>query len=98
MSLKEKLTDLSPTQRALDAMPLPTGEHFSGETLVADGWVYKDLPRLAPHLFDDFVKAVGEENIRWLTLANYGTSKRGQLFISPAGMARLVEFLRTQTQ
>lgn len=98
MTLKEKLTDLSPVQQALDAMPFPPGEPFPGETLVADGWVYRDLPRLSPGVFDDFVKAAGEENIRWLTLADYGTSKRGQLFISPKGMENLAAFLKTQTQ
>lgn len=77
------------TKAMLDAMPLPEGEPFPGETLRADGWQYRDLPRLSYEMFDYFVSIVGEENIRWLTMADYGNSKRGQLFISPTGFANM---------
>lgn len=62
----------------LDAMPLP------------DRWVYRDLPRMTPEYFDKFIEVVGVDNIEWLTRAEYPDgAKRGQLFISPAGMNRL---------
>lgn len=70
-------------------MNLPTSEPFPGETLLADGWEYRDLPRMTPEYFDKFVALIGEENIRWLTLAECGDGcKRGQLFVSPTGLER----------
>jgi hypothetical protein len=70
----------------LDAMPLPEGEPFAGETLRADGWEYRDLPRMTPEYFDKLIEIIGEKNIRWLTFADYGDTKRGQFFISPDGL------------
>jgi hypothetical protein len=77
------------TRADLDAMPLPDGEPIIGETIRADGWVYKDLPRMSYEYFDKFVAIVGDDNIKWLTMADYGNAKRGQLFISPEGIARI---------
>ena len=42
-----------------------------------------------PNLFDQFIEIVGAKNISWLTLADYGDTKRGQCLISPAGLAGL---------
>ena len=66
-----------------------SGEPFPGKTSIEDGWVYRDLPRMSPQMFDLFIEIVGEENTAWLTVADYGDSKRGQLLISPAGIERL---------
>lgn len=68
---------------------LPNTEPFPGETLLADGWQYRDLPKLSYELFDQLVEWIWEENIRWLTVADYGNSKRGQFLISPDGIERL---------
>jgi hypothetical protein len=94
--LHDKLTNRSPAQTAMDAWPLPPGEPIKGKTYMADGWTYGDLPRMAPAFFDQFVEIVGAENLRWLTLANYGgpngPSKRGQYLMSPEGQDRLREY------
>lgn len=68
---------------------LPAGEPIEGKTYRADGWIYRDLPRMSHEYFDKFVELVGEENIAWITLADYGFTKRGQLLISPTGMANI---------
>jgi len=71
---------------ALANMPLPKGEPFPGETLRADGWEYRDLPRMSLEMFDKFVVIIGEENIRWLSSASGTDWKRGQMFVSPKGL------------
>lgn len=63
------------------------------DELMAKGWVYRDLPRMTPELFDQFVGIVAEENLKWLTIADYGNSKRGQIMISPKGMEKLAVWL-----
>ncbi len=68
---------------------LPNGEPFPGETLIADGWQYRDLPKLSCEMFDILVGFIGENNIRWLTVADYGNAKRGQFLISPDGIENL---------
>jgi hypothetical protein len=68
----------------------PEGEPFPGETLIADGWVYRDLPCMTQEAFNKFLDILGEENARFLTFARYSDKAvRGQLLISPAGMERL---------
>ncbi len=67
----------------------PPGEPITGKTYRADGWVYRDLPRMAPEQLDQLVAIIGDDNIVWLSKADYGSSKRGQLLISPAGMQSL---------
>jgi hypothetical protein len=76
-------------KRLMDTLPLPAGEPTPGKTYLADGWVYRDLPRLSFEMFDRLVSMIGEANIVWLTQADYGDSKRGQLLISPDGIQRL---------
>lgn len=47
-------------------------------------WTYKDLPRMLPEVKDDFIKLIGEENIEWITFAEYDDgSVRGQVLLSP---------------
>jgi hypothetical protein len=55
-------------------------------------WTYKDLPRMVPELFYTFIEIVGEENLHWITMANYGDTLRGQVLISPVGMEKLEKF------
>lgn len=69
-----------------------TSEPFTDRAYLAEGWQYRDLPRMTYEAFDKFVSIVGEENIRWLTLADYGNAKRGQLIISPAGFENMKAF------
>jgi hypothetical protein len=55
-------------------------------------WVYRDLPRMKEEFFDLFLNIVGNENISWLTQAEYQEdgyrSRRGQLLVSPEGIER----------
>lgn len=60
--------------------------------LMEKGWVYRDLPRTSPEIFDEFAKIAGDANLKWLAKADYGTSKRGQVMISPEGIKRLQEW------
>lgn len=69
---------------------IPRSEPFPGETLIADGWVYRDLPRMTQEAFNQFLDILGEENARFLTLARYpDKAVRGQFLMSPAGIERL---------
>lgn len=68
----------------------PTGEPIEGKTYRADGWVYRDLPRMSPEYFDQLVSIIGSTNIVWLSTADYGDMKRGQLLVSPEGMKNLI--------
>jgi hypothetical protein len=84
---------MSALKEALDAMPLPAGEPFKGETLLADGWQYRDLPRMTEDALEKLMGIIGSENLRWLTQARYeteqGVAVRGQCLISPAGFANM---------
>ncbi|GAA0768600.1 hypothetical protein [Brevundimonas olei] len=73
---------------------MPAGEPVKGQTYRADGWVYRDLPRMAPEYFDQLIDLVGESNIVWLTKADYGDTRRGQLLISPEGMRNIAAYNR----
>jgi hypothetical protein len=53
-------------------------------------WTYKDLPRMTRPLLDEFIQLVGEENIKWITFADYDNgSVRGQVILSPTAMAAI---------
>lgn len=71
-------------------MPRPKGK---------EDWHYRDLPQMREDFFNDFVELIGEENIVWLTRAQYqhedGLYKRGQLFMSPEGMERVSAYARS---
>jgi hypothetical protein len=62
------------------------------EELGKPDWTYKDLPRMVPELFYTFIEIVGEENLHWIAMANYGDTLRGQVLISPVGMEKLKKF------
>lgn len=65
-------------------------EPFPGETLMADGWEYRDLPRMTAEAFESLWESIGPENVRFLTFAKYADGAvRGQVLISPSGMQRL---------
>jgi hypothetical protein len=71
-------------------MMIPQSEPFPGETLIADGWVYRDLPRMTTDAFEKLWNIVGHDQTRFLTFAKYPDGAvRGQVLISPAGMKRL---------
>lgn len=57
-------------------------------------WHYRDLPRMSQESLDALKNIIGESNLKWLTFADYGTSVRGQVLISPNGMEALAEFNR----
>jgi hypothetical protein len=83
----------------MDSWPLPEGEPFPGETLRADGWVYRDLPRMTPDAMEKFLGIVGTEEVRWLTRASYPDgSTRGQLLISPQGMENMKAWTAANSQ
>lgn len=58
------------------------------ESMGFPDWTYKDLPRMLPSVKDEFIALVGEDNIKWITFANYDDgSVRGQVLLSPTAMA-----------
>jgi hypothetical protein len=61
-------------------------------------WVYRDLPRMLPALMDEFKMVVGDENLQWVTWADYGRTVRGQVLISPDGMKRLNDYIASTKQ
>lgn len=84
-------------KQLMDALPLPDGEPFPGETIRADGWVYRDLPRMTRERMNDLLAIVGESNIKWLSFADYGDAVRGQCFISPSGVEAMKAYLAEVT-
>lgn len=74
---------------------LPNTEPFPGETLIADGWQYRDTPPMLPAFWDGLLGAIGEGNYRLLTYAERTFKddprlyKRGQMLISPAGIENI---------
>ena len=92
---------MSRFQKLLDAMPIPEGEPFPGKTYIADGWKYRDLPKLSPEMWDYLISIIGEENYVCLTIAEHFEdsqliAKRGQLLISPTGMENLARHIATK--
>jgi hypothetical protein len=78
---------------------IPQTEPFPSETLIADGWIYRDLPKMTPEAFDKFMAILGDENARFLTFARYGREAvRGQLLISPSGMSRLKDYSNSRKE
>ena len=81
----------------MDTWPIPDREPFKGETIRADGWVYRDLPRVTRDVFDTLLGIVGEGNIKFMTFADYGDAVRGQVWISPKGMENMEEYNESKT-
>lgn len=88
-------------QRLLAAIPLPPGEPFPGETLIADGWVYRDMPGvMLLEYWETLLAAMGEGHYRILAethLTRDGQEwRRGQLLISPTGIENLKTWLASR--
>lgn len=70
------------------------------QTLIADGWQYRDLPRMTEEAMENLMGIIGSENVRWLTQARYetenGVAVRGQCLISPAGFERMKAWPRVR--
>lgn len=95
MSLRERLLNLSPLQREMDKM-VPTGEPFPGKPYMAEGWIYKDLPKMELTFIRQLKELVGDENIVWLTYSSNSQFARGQLLLSPEGQRLLKEYLEAR--
>lgn len=62
------------------------------DALLKGGWVYRDTPgKFSFEIWDKFLSLIGEENYRILAMSEGDDWKRGQLLISPDGLARLQE-------
>ena len=74
---------------------MPPGEPIMGKTYRADGYTYKDLPRVSIEIFQEFVELVGGENLVWLSYAKYiqgdAQKVRGQVLVSPEGMKKILK-------
>lgn len=76
-------------------LPMPDTEPFIGETLRADGWVYRDTPPMLEEFWKRLCDVMGTENYRLMTYAERkfkGDDRlyvRGQMFVSPAGIENL---------
>lgn len=92
---------MSELQDWLDSWPLPEGEPFKGETLRADGWVYRDIGWMTlpwwNKLWDEIV---GPENVRVLVMSSRmikgDDCRRGQIFISPEGLKKATDWLNRE--
>lgn len=84
-------------QERLSKMTLPEilaeAEQALAKSLGKPDWTYRDLPRMTPENRDALVKVIGEDEIFWITIAEYGDGTvRGQILISPIGMEALRQF------
>ena len=87
------MSDLQELNRMLDEA---IAEGIKSDPSMAEyrDWHYRDLPRMTPELMEEFREIIGDENLKWITFAkyDYGTSVRGQVLISPAGMQALADY------
>ena len=72
------------------------------DTLTSKGWIYYDPEvKFSPEYWDRFLEIIGEGNYEILVLSQYNGPdpwKRGQLMISPEGVANLQAFPSTQKE
>ena len=84
----------------LDFNPFGDSEPFPGETLVADGWKYKDFEKMPEADWNQLLTILGEGNFRLVTSASYERDgkilKRGQMFISPTGFDNVKAYVETK--
>lgn len=85
----------------LAAIGLPPGEPFPGETLVADGWVYRDMAVvMSPEMWNRLLSIIGDGECRILAMSEGvradGPWVRGQLLISPTGMENMTAYAATK--
>ena len=65
-------------------------EQSLAKSLGKPDWTYRDLPRMHPEALDSLIQIIGEDEIFWITSAEYKDgSVRGQILISPLGMKAL---------
>lgn len=68
-------------------------EHALAKSLGKPDWTYRDLPRMHPENLNSLVQIIGEDEIYWITHAEYKDgSVRGQILISPIGMEALRQY------
>lgn len=79
-----------------DLPDYPTTEPIPGTTYLADGWVYRDIPKMAPEWWDKLFEIIGEGNYVGLAVSDYGKSKRGQFLISPTGIANIAAYAKRE--
>jgi hypothetical protein len=77
--------------------PMSVGEPIKGNAYRTDGWVYRDVDRTTPALWDELMGILGIENVVVLTMLT-GTSAggpwvRGQIFVSREGQRRASAFV-----
>lgn len=69
----------------------PIEGELNPDKLIAEGWVYKDLPWMTAEALDLFLSILGRNNYIGLAVSiRPGTGeKRGQILINPDGLANL---------
>ncbi len=77
---------------------IPDGEPINGRAYRADGWQYFDPPgKYSPEAWNKMIDLLGEENVHALVMSRGrdrgGDWIRGQLLISPTGLARVTAAL-----
>jgi hypothetical protein len=76
-------------------MELPPGEPFTGGTLIADGWQYRDTPPMLEKFWKELLGVIGEGNYRLLSFMERTFKDdprlfvRGQMLVSPKGIENL---------
>lgn len=83
---QERLSKMSPVEIMQEM------EQALAKSLGKPDWTYRDLPRMTRESLDRMIQIIGEEEIYWITFADYGESVRGQLLISPVGMEALRQY------
>ena len=78
-----------PPKLAQNEMPAADDQDCSGVRIRGERWQYCDLPRVSIPVFKQFIAMAGADNIRLLSLSCGPDWKRGQLYISPKGLANL---------
>jgi hypothetical protein len=69
---------------------------------LADGWEYRDAPKMTPENWSKLLELIGEGNYRLLSFAQYdepeGTTQRGQMMVSPKGLENLRAYTKSRAQ
>lgn len=68
---------------------MPPGEPVKGKTYRADGWFYRDVPWTTVANFDRLLGIIGDGHFVVLASTKGNGLTRGQVLVSPEGMARV---------